>query len=258
MGVERRAWTATTAPVALLALLDIVVGDGHDLAWTVPIGAVTGVVGGVYLHNGGSGRALLRGEVGVANGLTLLRGATLAVLAVFLVVEPGTAWVPAGLYAAAALLDRLDGVVARRVGEVTALGGALDRECDAVGLAVGPLVAATLGLGPAWFAAVGLVRVPHLAHLTVRRRRGRPVADLPPSRLRRPLAGAAMVTTVLLLVPVVGPTVGEWLAVAVGVPFLLRYVVDWLAVLGVGPAAGGTSTGPDPETATVSSAEGEP
>jgi CDP-diacylglycerol--glycerol-3-phosphate 3-phosphatidyltransferase len=185
---------------------------------------------GVRVYHGGLSRPRLARE-SLPNAVTLFRGTVLVALSAFLVVEPSTAWLPAALYALVTLLDAVDGLVARRLDAVSDLGATLDAEYDAVGLAVGPLVAATLGGGPLWFAALGLVRVPFLAHLALRRRQRRPVGELPPSRLRRPLAAAAMVVTVLLLSPAVGPGVGRWLATAVAVPFMLRYAADWLALV---------------------------
>lgn len=225
---------AATGPVEWASVVSV------RPAWLLPVGVVASLVVGTAIYHGRWATAELGWE-GVPNAVTLFRGGLLAVLAAFLVVEPRSAWVPTALYGTAALLDQVDGRLARRFDAETDLGARLDAEFDAIGFAVGPLVAATVGGGPVWFAALGLVRVPYVVHLGLRRRRGLRVGDLSPSRLRRPLAGAAMVVTTLLLAPPVGPGVGRVLAAAVAVPFLLRYAIDWLTVVGRRPATAGPS-----------------
>lgn len=246
MIAESGAREVSAAFVALLGRTfteSLVVSD-LGAVWLVPVSLVAAVALGIFRYYGGSFRAVALGRVTAANAVTLLRGAGLAGLAAFLVVEPANAWLPAAVYGVVAALDRVDGALARHFDAVTDLGTALDREYDALSLSVGPLVAAAVTGAPLWFAAVGLVRVPHIAHLEIRRRRGLPVGDLPPSRLRRPLAGGAMVATALLLAPGLGPLAREAIALVVGGPFLLRYGADWLAAVSGGEQSAETPTEP--------------
>jgi len=71
--------------------------------------------------------ALLR-QLTVANQLTLLRLAAAPALALALLT--GLPAVALGLFAAAAITDRLDGMAARRFGQQTALGAFLDPAAD--------------------------------------------------------------------------------------------------------------------------------
>ncbi|HMF41302.1 MAG TPA: CDP-alcohol phosphatidyltransferase family protein, partial [Polyangia bacterium] len=82
-------------------------------------------------------------RLGAATHLTLLRGLLVSLAAGCLAVAPvGAArWLPAALYAAAAICDRFDGIVARRLRQATALGARLDEAMDALGLLVAPAVA---------------------------------------------------------------------------------------------------------------------
>src|SRR5262245_59296310 len=71
--------------------------------------------------------------LGPATAVTLGRGLLIAGVAGFLFLDPTGAavWIPGPLYALAALLDRLDGALARRTASVSALGAALDVTTDA-------------------------------------------------------------------------------------------------------------------------------
>jgi len=86
---------------------------------------------------GGFWRRLL----GLANVVTLVRGALYAVVAGFVVVpsETALAWVPALCYGTGVALDKLDGIVARTVGRQTELGRRLDMAFDTFGFVVAPL-----------------------------------------------------------------------------------------------------------------------
>lgn len=202
------------------------------VGWAAPVGAVAALVVGIAVYGGDTTRAgAVRSASTLPNALTLFRGGLLAVLAAYLVVDPASVWVPTALYAGAVLLDQVDGRLARRFDAESDRGAVMDREFDVIGLAVGPLVAATTSGGPVWLAAMGLVRAPFLAHLWLRRRRGLTVGELPESRVRRPLAGVAMAGTVVVLSPTLGPAADRAVAAAVAGPFFLQYARDWLALV---------------------------
>ena len=152
-----------------------------------------------------------RGALGFATQLTLFRGALLGGLAgsallVRSAADPGwVAWLPGSLYTAAALIDLVDGYVARRLGQETPLGARLDVALDALGLVVGPLAAIALGRLPAFYLlrGRGLLSVPRRP--VVRRRLGWPVylERLRPSRYTRMYAGYQMGLVATVLFPVV-------------------------------------------------------
>ena len=82
----------------------------------------------------------LRATLGAPNCLTVFRAGLAASLSGFLLPEPTAAaldawaWLPGIFYSAAAVLDYVDGGLARRSGNVTRLGERLDTEADALGL----------------------------------------------------------------------------------------------------------------------------
>lgn len=166
----------------------------------------------------------------IPTAITVFRGAAIAVLAGFLLTSPEglVVWVPAILYAAVAGLDAVDGFLARLTGTASAIGARLDTEMDALGLLVGAAVAITIGMAPIVYLLVGLARYGFVAGLTVRRRLGRPISELPESRLRRVNAAAQMAVVILLLAPWPGPDTSRILALVAMVPFLLVFVRDWL------------------------------
>lgn len=171
---------------------------------------------------------------GIANTLTLLRGALYAVVAGFVVVPPATplAWVPALAYGSGIVLDKLDGAVARTVGQETALGERLDMAFDTFGFVAAPLVAVAWGQLPVWYLSLSAARYVYRGGLGWRRRRGRPLYDPPDSDLGRYLAGVQMVFLTAALTPTV-PTDLVWTAAPfVLAPSLGVFVRDFLVVTG--------------------------
>ena len=174
-----------------------------------------------------------RGPLGAANALTLLRGWLLAGLAGFIVVPPQVgfwAWAPAVLYTTAALCDLVDGYVARKLRQESALGGRLDVILDALGLVVGPLAAIALGRLPPWYLLVGAAY--YLFHLGLwwRRRQGLPshLDRLKPSRHTRMYAGYQMGLVATTLFPVLGPPGTFIAATFFMVPNLTLFLRDYL------------------------------
>jgi len=171
---------------------------------------------------------------GLANAITLARGGLYAVVAGFVVVPATTtlAWVPALCYGVGVVLDKLDGVVARSVGEETHLGQRLDMTADTFGFVAAPLVAVLWGRLPVWYLAISAARYVYLAAIHYRRRRGRPTYDRPDSDLGKYLAGVQMVFITIALVPAVPSGVVFAVAPAVLTPSLAVFVRDFLYVSG--------------------------
>jgi CDP-diacylglycerol--glycerol-3-phosphate 3-phosphatidyltransferase len=188
---------------------------------------------GLSLNRRGPEAPLL-GGLGWGNGLSLLRGSLVALMAGFLALpEPGgwLAWVPGSLYLSATLLDFVDGYAARVSGRVTLLGRHLDISLDGLGLAIGVILAIQYGRLPLWYLPVGLVRYFFLAGSRWRNWRAQPVHELDEQPGRRALAGAQMGFVAVILFPLFDPP-GTYLVAAVFMaPFLLGFWRDWRFVV---------------------------
>lgn len=205
--------------------------------WTVHPAVVAGVCWAGQLWYAGRGLDTVRPwryVFGAANTLTLLRGGLYAVVAGFLVVPATTdlAWVPAVCYGAGVVLDRLDGMVARTIGEQTALGTRLDMAFDTFGFVVAPLLAVVWGRLPVWYLSISAARYVYVAGIRWRRLRGRPVLERPDSDLGKSLAGVQMVFITVALMPTVPARLVFALAPAVLVPSLAVFTRDFLVVSG--------------------------
>jgi CDP-diacylglycerol--glycerol-3-phosphate 3-phosphatidyltransferase len=210
-------------------------------AWTLHPAAVAGLSWAGQLWYVGHGLAVTAVResvwselVGLANLLTFLRGALYAVVAGFVVVPATTdlAWMPALCYGAGTVLDRLDGAVARTVGEETALGTRLDTAFDTFGFVAAPLVAVLWGYLPVWYLSLSAARYVFLGGRYWRRLRGRPVYDRPHSDLGKYLAGVQMVFLTLALTPSVPVGIVRAVAPAVLLPSLGVFCRDYLAISG--------------------------
>ena len=189
------------------------------------------------------GEGALLPSLGPGNTLSLLRGLCIGLLAGFLFGPwpPGAlAWVIVLLYTITDVADFLDGYVARRADHVTELGSVLDIEFDGLGTLVVILLAVSFGQLPPWYLLLGLARYLFLAGLWLRRRLGRPIANMPPSAHRRVFAGFQMGFLSVVLWPIVPQSMatiaGSLFAAATGLGFLR----DWLVASGaLDPAASG-------------------
>ena len=206
--------------------------------WALKTGAVLVWQLGFLLANR---RRVLEGENlrhvwGAANRITLARGVLLALLAGFLFAPepPGLlGWVPALLYAVAAVADYLDGFWAKRTGTQTRLGALLDGELDGVGILAAVALAVQYGRLPAPFLVLGLARPAYAVGLELHRLLGGRIHDLPPSYLRRRLAGFQMGIVAVFLWPIAGPPVTTLAQLLIGFPFLAGFLRDGLAAAGL-------------------------
>ncbi|MEJ5199485.1 MAG: CDP-alcohol phosphatidyltransferase family protein [Anaerolineae bacterium] len=184
---------------------------------------------------GGPTRPILA-DLGWGNVVTLSRGLAIAAFAGFLVaplpLDGRLAWAPAILYALGVLPDFLDGMLARAAGRVTVLGGILDMEYDALAMLAASALAVRLGKVPVWYVALGLARYLFVAGLWLRRRRGLPVFELPPSNTRRLAAGFQMIFFCVAFWPIFGPPFTTLAGTLVAAPVLLGFGRDWLIVSG--------------------------
>ncbi len=173
--------------------------------------------------------------LGWANRLTLLRGGLIALTGGFLLQPQATgltAWIPGVLYSVAAILDRLDGFVARRGKQTSLLGSELDTVYDALGLLVAPLLAVGYGKVHWSFLLVSAAYYIFVGGLYWRRTHQLPVYPLLPSQLRRTLAGFQMGFVALILLPCFYAPFTVVAGLAFMVPILAGFIVDWLVVSG--------------------------
>ena len=175
-------------------------------------------------------------ELGWANRLTLLRAWLIAAVAGFLFQPwpegPVLAWLPGMLYLFAAVLDRVDGYVARRTGQSSLLGIELDTVADALGLATASLLA--FGYGQVHWTYLLFGSAYYLFHAGIlwRNSRSQPVYPLPPSLHRRTWAGFQMGFLAVVLWPLVYPPLSMLAGFAFMLPAVLGFLVDWLIVSG--------------------------
>ena len=230
----RQRWSTPLLGIGVLVVASVWLLRVRLVAGLSPAFLV-GVAGGLVTVSAPVGWAVSRVDepITFATAVTLARGAALAVFAGFLSIglPPGRAmWLPAVLFAIAAGLDTVDGAIARATDSVSELGGRLDTEMDGLTVLFGTALIVAADLVPTVFLLVGLARYLFVFGCWLRRRRGRPISDLPPSQLRRVLGGLAMATIWLALLPVTGPSVTRPVAVVVLIPFVLNFSRDWLAV----------------------------
>jgi CDP-diacylglycerol--glycerol-3-phosphate 3-phosphatidyltransferase len=174
-------------------------------------------------------------HLGWANRLTLLRGYLIALTSGFLFQPQAQGFmslVPGLLYGLAAILDRVDGFIARKTKEITLLGAALDTVFDALGLLVMPLLA--VGYGKIhWSYLLLSIAYPIFKYGSAwREKRGLPVYAIMPSQLRRALAGFQMGFIALALLPWFYRSQTLICSLAFVLPVLVGFIVDWLVVSG--------------------------
>ncbi|GAB6861029.1 CDP-alcohol phosphatidyltransferase family protein [Haloplanus litoreus] len=168
------------------------------------------------------------------NLVTLTRGLLYAATAGFLVVPPSPAvrWAPAVCYGVGVSLDVVDGRLARWTGQTTPLGEKLDHAFDTLGFLVAPLVGVAWGRLPVAYLTLSAARYVYRAGCWWHRRRGRPVGDLPESRVRRPLAALQMGFVTVALTPILPAALVHPASLLIVSPSLATFVRDYLSVTG--------------------------
>lgn len=180
----------------------------------------------------------IRPRFGAANWISIGRGVLFAYLAGFIrLSQPDgwVAWLPGSFYLVAVVLDYVDGAVARLTGSTSMLGEKLDMDMDGLGILIATLAAVNFGQVPLAFLLVGLARYLFLFGIWLRKRKGLSVYELPPRRKRRGLAGAQMGFLATILFPVFTPPATFVAAYFFLIPFVLFFLLDYLAVCGWSP-----------------------
>lgn len=181
------------------------------------------------------GASALLPILGWGNGVSLLRGILLSLLAGFVLIpEPigWLAWIPASLFLTASCLDLVDGYVARRQNQATVLGATLDIELDGLGALLAILLAIKYGDLPLWFLLLAPLRPLFIAGIGWRRRRGLPLFDMHPSIYRRITAGMQVSVINAVLWPVVHPPASTLAGLAVAGAVGVSFARDWLVTIG--------------------------
>jgi CDP-diacylglycerol--glycerol-3-phosphate 3-phosphatidyltransferase len=141
-------------------------------------------------------------------------------------------WLPALLYTLLASLDFFDGYWARRTDTRTRMGELLDQEYDALGILIAVVLVIQWGHLPGAFIYIGVAKYLFSGGIAWRLRRGKTVHPLPPSFMRRRLAGFQMGILAVFLWPIARPPGTVLAELIVGVPLLIGFIRDWLLVSG--------------------------
>lgn len=177
----------------------------------------------------------LYATLGKANRLTILRGLLIAMTGGFILQEdldPLLISLAALFYSVAAILDRVDGFIARRQQQTSLMGNALDNVFDAMGLLVAPLLAVDLGKVHWSYLLVSVAYYAFHLGLAWRARRQLITYELAPNKLRRTLAGFQMGYVAVVLWPPFAAPVTSAAGFAFMLPILLGFVIDWGVVSG--------------------------
>ena len=162
------------------------------------------------------------------NTITAFRAGLVALLAVLLIRADATravAWTAVVVATVAAVLDGVDGWLARRTGQTTAFGARFDMETDALLILVLSVLVWRWGKAGLWVLAIGLMRYLFVAAgWLLPWMRG----TLSPTLRGKTVAVWQMVTLIVCL----GPIVPVWLSTA-GAAFSLALLV-WSFAIDVG------------------------
>ena len=184
-------------------------------------------------------RLEMRGGLGAANRLTLLRGGLLALLVGFGGValaddsEMGAGW-PFALALAALMLDGVDGAVARRTGTESDFGARFDMELDAALALVLAILVFAYDRAGVWVLLLGL---PRYAFLAVARWLPALRQPLPPSQRRRAICVVQVATLAVSLFPWVGPPLPALACAIAAVLLYGSFAVDARTLLRGAPVA---------------------
>jgi phosphatidylglycerophosphate synthase len=169
------------------------------------------------------------GAFGAANQVTLARGALVALLAGLIggPADSALAGLVTTVATGSAVLDGVDGWLARRRSEVSAFGARFDMETDALLILVLAVLAWQFGKAGVWVLGSGLLRYAFVAAGAAVPALRQP---LPPSRRRKAVAVAQVVALIVTVAPFVPASVSAPLAAVALGALLLSFLVDvvWL------------------------------
>lgn len=167
---------------------------------------------------------------GAANRVTLVRMATVAALGAGVGEPvlaaggpPAAAWAVVVAATVAALLDAVDGALARRSGLASAFGARFDMETDAAFTLVLAALVHHAGQAGAWVLAAGLLRYAFVAAAAAWPWLAAPLA---PSRRRQAVCVVTITVLIVALGPVVPPPLASTLAAAATALLVLSFGID--------------------------------
>jgi CDP-diacylglycerol--glycerol-3-phosphate 3-phosphatidyltransferase len=172
--------------------------------------------------------------LGVANWLTIGRGFLIAALGGFLFQEsPGSVagsnwliWVPGAIYTIAAVLDYVDGFLARAMRSETRLGEWLDTQIDALSLLVAPILAIGYDRLPSYYIGASLAYYIFQAHLWHRKKSNGRVIKIKPHPAKRMIAGFQMGLVATALLPIFPRPALTVAATIFMIPLLAGFIRD--------------------------------
>jgi phosphatidylglycerophosphate synthase len=176
---------------------------------------------------------LPRGDIGAGNRVTLARLVLVCLVGGMNAAPPAAiddrlVWALIPITVVAALLDAVDGSIARSTGSVSPFGARLDMEADALFILILSALLWRLDKTGAWVVAIGAMRYALLAAMPVW-----PAlrAPLPASRRRQTVCVVQVVALITALAPVV-PSLAASLLAAIALALLVwSFALDvaWLA-----------------------------
>ena len=199
---------------------------GNAVVWR----AAAGVLGGGGLLLALTAQRLRTPAFGVANGITLVRGALTLLLASLIGVHANDAigWTVVIVAGIAVALDGVDGWFARRRNEASVFGARFDMETDALLILVLAALVWQFNKAGVWILAAGLLRY---AFVLVSFPLPWMERALPPSRRRQAVCVLQIVALIGALLPGVPPAWSSAIALASLVLLVWSFAVDsvWLA-----------------------------
>ena len=174
-------------------------------------------------------------DLGWANRLTLFRGFLIAFTGGFVFLldrSEKILLIPALSYLIAAIIDRIDGYIARITKHESLLGIKLDIEFDALGLLIAPLLAVWTGQIHWSYLSVSVAYYLFQGGLYWRKKQQKPVYQLPLNMSRRAVAGFQMGFLAVVLWPILAPPATTVAGFAFMLPLLGGFLIDWFIVSG--------------------------
>ncbi|HVJ53668.1 MAG TPA: CDP-alcohol phosphatidyltransferase family protein [Aliidongia sp.] len=234
---RRGAALALAAGAGLLAGFLLLLG--HRIGNTAGLGALFVYGVGAYLLWQQLG-TLRDHDFGIANTVTVLRAAMIALLAALIIearpLDDALGWAVVAGGTVALLLDGVDGQIARRLGRASGFGARFDMEVDAVFVLLLAALAWSAGRAGAWVLLSGAMRYLWVAAAMAWPLLRRP---LPPSLFRKSVCVAQIALLLTALAPALAPPWPSALA-ATGLGLLvLSFGRDFVWLLrGTGMAIG--------------------
>ena len=142
------------------------------------------------------------------------------------------AWFPAVLAAIFALLDVLDGYVARSLSQESDIGAKMDMFSDSLGVAVIPFVAILMGKLPVYYISLSLAKPLFEIAKKYRKFRGKKVEKLPDSNLGRYLHGSQMIFLTFSLMPIISYELIFLISPIILVPSLIQFLKNYAEIAG--------------------------